>query len=272
LLDFIIKNEIGGYSYSGLIIHVNNFDVVMDTLESQQRVIKFFNEMRDFLQAQNVFFIFLGPSNFYKNIIATQKRVKSIFYQTPLQIKPLSKTEIVQAFDKRMKLLLSDEVSGYTKPVDDAVIFQLYDLYNGDIRSVMGAVRDIIGQLDSSSRPLETEEAMVILGKLRWEEINNAVNLTEGQIDVLKAIIESGNHLSQKQASSILGKEESNLSGYYFKPLKENDIIEEKERIGKEIFFGLTSQYFPLKKFIVFQKKLREKATKQEQIQMSLFK
>jgi len=271
LLNFITQNEIGGHSYSGLIVHVNNFDLVMDTSDSKQRVIKFFNEMRDFFQTQKVYFIFLGPKNFYKDIIGTQKRVKSIFYQTPLQIKPLSKKEIVQAFDKRMILLQSDEVSGYTKPVDDMVIFQLYDLYDGDIRSVMGAVRDIIGQLDSSSRPLKVDKAMVILGNFRWKEIHNAFSLTDGQIGVLKAIIESKNYLSQKQASSMLGKSESNVSGYYFKPLKENDIIEEKERRGKEIFFGLTQKYLPLKEFIVSQKKLRKEVVEQKQIQMGLF-
>ena len=272
LLKFITENEIGGYTYSGLVVHVNNFDVVMDTSESKQRVIKFFNEMRNFFQTQKVYFVFLGPKNFYKDIISTQKRIKSIFYQTPLQIKPLSKTEIVQAFDKRMALLKSDEVSGYTKPVDDGVIFQLYDLYDGDIRSVMGAVRDIIGQLDSSSRPLKAEEAMVVLGNLRWEEINNSLNLSDGQINVLKAIIESKNYLSQKQISSMLKINQSNMSGHYFKPLKNNDIIEEKEKKGKEIFFGLTPNYLPLKKFIISQKKLREEAANQEQMKIDLFK
>jgi hypothetical protein len=228
--------------------------------------------MRDFLQSQHVYFIFLGPPNFYKDIIATQRRVKSIFYQTPLQIKPLSKKEIVSAFDKRMDLLKSDEVSNYIKPVDDEVVFRLYDLYEGDIRSVMGAVRDIIGQLDSSSRPLKVEEAMVILGRLRWDEIKNALNLTQAQIGALRVIIESESYLSQKQVASMLGKVESNVSGYYFKPLRENDIIEEKDKKGKEIFFGLTSKYQPLKEFITSRKSLRKTAVKQKQRQMKLFK
>ena len=253
-----------------LIIHINNFDVVLDSLESKQKVIKFFNEMRDFFQEQNVYFVFLGPKNFYKDIISTQKRVKSIFYQTPLQIKPLSKTEIVQAFDKRMQLLKSDEVSGYTKPVEDAVIFKLYDLYNGDIRSVMTSVRDIIGQLDSSREPLKVEKAMVILGRFRWGEINNVLSLTSGQIKVLKVFIESESYLSQKQLKTMLDKKGSNVSGYYFPPLKDNDIIEEKERKGKEVFFGLTSKYIPLKEFSEYQEKLKKKVTSDTKKQMNL--
>ena len=270
LLDFIMSNEIGGYKYSGLIIHINNFDIVMNSSESKQKVIHFFNEMRNFFQKQNVYFIFLGPKNFYKDIISTQKRVKSIFYQTPLQIKPLSKKEIVQAFDKRMQLLQSDEVSGYTKPVEDTVIFQLYDLYDGDIRSVMGAVRDIIGQLDSSGEPLKVEKAMVVLGRLRWEEINSALNLTPTQIEVLKVFIESEGYLSQKELKTMLNKQESNVSGYYFPPLKDNDIIEEKGRKGKEVFFGLTSKYLPLKMFIEYQEKLKKKVARDKVGQPSL--
>lgn len=271
LLEFVVQNEIGGYKYSGLLVHINNFDVVMGTKEMNNAVIRFFNEIRDLLQTPQIYFVFLGPKNLYKDIIATQKRVKSIFYQTPLQIKPLIKTEIVQAFDKRMNLLQSENVSSFTKPVEDAVIFQLYDLYGGDIRSVMGAVRDIIGQLDSSGRPLKVEEAMVILGRLRWEEINNALSLTDGQIEMLKAIIESDNYLSQKQAATKLNKLESNVSGYYFKPLKESDIIEEKGRAGKEVFYGLTPKYTPLQEFVASQKKLRTEVLEQRQNQMNLF-
>lgn len=271
LLDFILHNKIGGRIYSGLIVHVNNFDVVMDTKETKEKVIHFFNEIRDFLQTPKVYFTFLGPRNLYKDIIGTQQRVKSIFYQTPLQIKPLTKTEIVQAFDTRMRLLQSEGVSGYTKPVEDAVIFQLYDLYDGDIRSVMGSVRDIIGQLDSSGRPLKVEEAMILLGRLRWEEINNALSLTDGQIEMLNAIIESDNYLSQKQAAKKLSKSESNVSGYYFKPLRENDIIEEKGKEGKEIFFGLTPKYLPLKEFVISQKKLRKEVVSRQREQMSIF-
>ncbi|MEK7084688.1 MAG: helix-turn-helix domain-containing protein, partial [Patescibacteria group bacterium] len=192
-------------------------------------------------------------------------------HQTPLQIAPLTKTEIIQAFDQRMLLLQSEAVSGYTKPVENGVIFHLYDLYNGDIRSIMGSVRDIVGQLDSSGRPLKVEEAMVILGRLRWEEINDALKLTDGQIEVLRVIIESKNYVSQKQISKILGKSESNMSGYYFKTLKENGIIEEKERHGKEILFGLTSKYVPLKEFVASQQKLREEVAGEEQTQMDFF-
>ncbi len=271
LIEFITQNEVGGYKYSGLLIQVNNFDVVMDTQDMSSTVIRFFNEIRDLLQISRVYFVFLGPKNFYKDIIATQKRVKSIFYQTPLQIKPLTKTEIVQAFDKRMQLLQSEGVSTFTKPVEDAVISQLYDLYAGDIRAIMGAVRDIIGQLDSSGRPLKVDEAMILLGRFRWEEINNALSLTDGQIEMLNAIIESGNYLSQKQAALKFNKSESNVSGYYFKPLKENDIIEKKGAEGKEIFYGLTPKYTPLREFVASQKKLREEVIRQQQEQMNLF-
>ena len=56
----------------------------------------------------------------------------------------------------------------------------------------------------------------------------------------------------------------------FFPPLKDNDIIEEKERKGKEVFFGLTSKYLPLKMFIEYQEKLKQKVTRDKVGQSSL--
>jgi len=81
LVDFIKNNEIKGRKYSGLVVHVNNFDVVLSNDKEKRQVINFFNEIRDILQSQDVYFLFLGPRNFFKDIISTQQRVKSIFYQ-----------------------------------------------------------------------------------------------------------------------------------------------------------------------------------------------
>ncbi len=248
LIDFLMNNEIGSLKYSGLIVHVNNFDVVLSDETNKKKIISFFNEMRDLLQTPNVFWLFIGPKNFYKDIISSQKRVKGIFIQTPLQINPLSKTEIARAFEERMSILQSEGVSGFIKPIDDEVVFNLYDLHEGDVRSIMTSVRDILGQCsDSLAKPLSAHEAMSLLGRDRWEKIENVIKLTSEQREVLKYLIVSGKNISQKDVARILEKAQSNVSNYYFKPLRDNGIIEEKEQKGKVKYYGLTSDYVPLK-------------------------
>jgi hypothetical protein len=247
LVGFIKSNEIKGLNYSGLIVHVNNFDVVLKDEQSKGRVIDFFNEIRDILQTPDVYFIFLGPKCFFKDIIGASQRVKSIFFQTPLQLDPLSKTEIVKAFEERMDLLKSGDVQTYIKPVEDEVVYRIYDLYNGDVRSIMSSIIDIMGQYSEMlAKTLTIDEAMLLLGRERWEKIETAIKLTAEQKEILK-FLASKELISQKEIALLFNKAQSNVSGYYFKPLRDNNIIEEKEKIDKTPYYGLTTDYIPLK-------------------------
>ncbi len=248
LVNFIQSIEISGFQYSGLVVHVNNFDVVLSNPANKGSVIQFFNEIRDVLQLKNVYFVFLGPKDFFKEIISAERRVKSIFIQTPLILNPLGKKEVVEAFDQRMKLLKSADVASFIKPIEDEVVYRLHDLYEGDIRSIMSAIRDILGHYSERViNPLSIDEAMVLLGKERLEQMGNAGSLTKGQMEMLRSLIETGRDMSQKDAAKLFHKPEPNISQHYFKPLKESGIIEEKRRSGKTIYWGLTTHYEPLR-------------------------
>lgn len=271
LVNFIKRKPIAGHSYSGLIIHVNNFDVVLADLSQKKKVIQFFNEIRDMLQTPDTYFLFLGPKHFFRDIISSQKRVKSIFFQTPLKINPLSKSEIIQAFNERMELLKSDDVSEYIKPITDEVVYRLYDLYDGDIRSIMTGIRDILGQhSERLTQPLSVSDAMILLGKERWDRIEQGFKLTNEQKKVLQFLVKSERYISQKDISQLLEIAQPNVSGYYFKPLKEAGILEEKEKKGKEIFWGLSIDYIPLK-WLLKEQETATKTIKEKTEQMSLF-
>jgi hypothetical protein len=273
LVEFIKANEINGRRYSGLIVHVNNFDVVLTNKENKKNVIGFFNEIRDVLQTKDVYFLFLGPSSLFGDIIVSQQRVKGIFCQTPLKVSPLSKTEITKAFEERMEILQSEDVQKYIKPIEDEVVFRLYDLYKGDIRSVMSGIRDILGQnADKLSKTtLTANEAMLLLGKERWERIESAMKLTDEQKNILKYLATADKYISQKEVAILFRLARTNVSGYYFKPLKENNIIEEKEKMGQTPYFGLTQDYVPLKWLLEAQKDLNKNLKEQQLKQMGLF-
>ena len=267
LIGFIKNNEINGYKYSGLIVHVNNFDVVLKDEQSKRRVVAFFDEVRDILQTPDVYFIFLGPRNFFKEVIAASQRVKSIFYQTPLQLNALSKTEIVKAFEERMEFLKSEGVKAYIKPVEDEVVYRIYDLYDGDVRSIMSSVIDIMGQYSEMlAKPLTIDEAMLLLGRERWEKIENVMKLTTEQKEILKYLA-SKERISQKEVAHLFNKAQSNVSGYYFKPLRDKNIIEEKEKIDKTPYYGLTTDYIPLKWLVNSERGVKiDVATKAQQL------
>jgi GTPase SAR1 family protein len=270
LLNFIKSHEIDGHRYYGLIIHVNNFDVVLKDPHSKKAVLAFFNEIRDLLQTKDAFFIFLGPADFYGQIIAKEQRVKSIFVLTPLLVKPLSKTEVIEAFEKRMELLTSTDVKQYIKPIVDDVVSRLHDLYNGDIRSIMTGIKDIIGQCkDRLVQPLSMNEAMLLLGKERWEKIEP--ELKKEQKKILEFLVTTNRYVSGKEVSDILGKKQSNISGYYFPPLKALGIIEEKERKGKTVYLGLTAEYQPLKWWFESDKNFKKDVEDAQIAQPALF-
>lgn len=169
----------------------------------------------------------------------------------------MSKKEVANAFEKRMELLKSNDVHQYIKPIDDEVVFLLYDLYVGDIRSIMNGIKEILRQCsDRLLQPLSLNEATTLLGRERWERIGN--NLTKEQKKILEFLVKNDRYISPKEASDILQKPAPNISGYYFKPLKSLNIIEEKERRGRMVYFGLTNEYQPLKWWFDSEKRMKK--------------
>jgi hypothetical protein len=251
LVEFIKNNEINGYKYSGIIFHINNFDVVLSEDKNHSKIIKFFNEIRDILQTKDTYFIFLGPKNFFKDIIAKEPRVKGIFMPNPLMLNPLGKMEIVSALEERMKLLQSDDVEKYIKPFTDDIIYELYDFLDGDIRRIMTSLRDILAEAANKevTKTLSLAEAKYLLAQHRWETIETSMNLTEDQKNIfLNHIVKSDGAISQKEVALKTGKAQSNISGYYFRPLKDAGVIEETgKKEGKTVYWDLTSMYRPLK-------------------------
>lgn len=273
LVQFIKNTKIKDNKYSGLVIHVNNFDVVLEDPDGKKRVGRFFNEIRDLLQTKDTYFLFLGPDNFFKDVISPHQRVKSIFFPNPLKVSPLSKNEIVQAFNERMNLLQSEDIDKYIKPIADEVVYKLYDLYEGDIRSIMNGITKILGQCsDKLTQPLTLEDSMLLLAQEMWDRIDQTTKLTPEQKEVLKFIIKADRHISQKDASELLKQAQSNISGYYFKPLKEAGIIEEKgkDEDKKTTLWGLSSEFTPLMWLVESQKK-NEEVVEEKAKQLSLF-
>ncbi len=259
LVQFIIDTPIAKKKYKGLIIHTNNFDVLLKNKEQKKKVLKFFQEMRDLLQTRHTYFLFLGPRTFFREIISTEKRIKSIFHLSPLVLEPLTKQEVKEAFEERMEILTSDDVAAYIPPFSDEVIFKLYDLYNGDVRSIMNGLKTILNQVsDTIAKPLSMNEALLLLGKERWESLK----LTNEQKEVLKYIARIDKYVTITQASRELKKAPSNLSRYYFSPLHDEGIIEIIKQEGNLKYWRLTQEYIPIRFILESKTKVQEDTMK----------
>jgi len=134
----------------------------------------------------------------------------------------------------------------------------------------MASLVDILGQYaEKLTQPLSLSEAMLLLGRERWEKIESVIKLTNEQKEILKYLASANKYISQKEIVKMFDKQQSNVSGYYFKPLRDYGIIEEKEKVGKTPYYGLTLDYEPIKWLIDSQKKLNKEIEK-ESVQLSL--
>jgi DNA-binding transcriptional ArsR family regulator len=269
VLSFLKGNKVGGKQYEGLIVHTNNFDVLMKYRPEQ--VMRFFDDIRDILQTRDVYFLFLGPKNFYRDVIDTNQRVKSIFSPAPLVVRPLEKKEVLLAFEERMRLLKSEGVAHFIKPVDDETVFKIYDLYHGDIRSIMTAISDLLGQYSERvGKQLSVDEAALLLSEERWKRIEQ-LGIKGEQREVLACIVKQPALFSKTDIAKQLNKQMSSMSQYYFPPLEDNGVIVEKERKGNSVYFGLSVDYEPLRWIFEMKQRAETRAQNITNAQASLF-
>jgi predicted transcriptional regulator len=170
---------------------------------------------------------------------------------------PLTKTELVAIFNKRLQLLTSKDVKNIIKPFEDSVIASFYEIFQGDIRMVMNALRDTLTRFsDSFPKTLTIDESIVLLGSERMSRIEK--QLTEDKLNVLTVIINNNRPITQVAIAKALNKQQTNISSY-FKKLAELGIIEVKHEEGKLKYWYLTAEYLPLQRMVNAQKSLREK-------------
>ncbi len=253
LIDFIRSHEIGGIKYSGVIIHMNNFDVVMHDVKNYPIVLNFFNEIRDIMQIRYTYFIFLGPPDLFSEIISKHTRVKAIFNQ-PLALIPLKKTELVDALTYRIEALKSQGTNPIN-PFTDEVIFKLYEIYEGDTRTILKALSDIVIEAgETNIGTLGYMEALHYLANERLSKLR--VFLTPLQFSLLEKIIEKDGPSTQHELIAATGIAANNMAGYYFKEFKKHEIIKEISKESRTKYWDLTEHYLPLREYYKNRKNL----------------
>ncbi len=234
LFDIVIE-EIKEKGYKQIILHYNN----LENFE-QQKLISLFNRIRDFLQNENIHFIFVGDIT-VPSILERIPKVSSIFSDSPIYLQNFNLDEIKSILGKRIGYLKIEDMR-VLKPFDDDVVKELDDVYKGNIRAILNSLSTAIMELInlSGGKPLvlTAEILRKILGKVLRERYLNKMSPID--INVLKIIL-GQEEMTNKKLAEILKKKPQNISKNLNKLQKLNAIYVKKV-VGVEKYFDVTHQ------------------------------
>ncbi len=220
--------------YRGIILHFDNLEILQSgRIEECQQI---FQNLRDTFQIPEVYFIFIGPTGFFRKVISPLERVRSIFFGWPIYVPPLTKEETLEAIHRRYELLAMKQLC-WVKPVEDDCISFLYDLYEGKIRFVMDALQSILTRFPRSiGKILKLEDVQNLLLGFMEEKILKV--LTTREIEVLLEGTSLGT-FTNLQLTQHLDLKKSNVAKYLQK-FQELGFVKIVKKEGRNIFYEVS--------------------------------
>jgi len=217
--------------FAGSILHLNNLELL--ARDDPRRLARFFDETRDSLQTPHVYFIFVGYTGMFQEIIVPVERVRSVFFGHPIHLPPLSKQDVHSAIKLRYKLLALKK-NKWIAPVDDELIDHLYNVFAGKIRFIMDAITTLVTSLpEGVTSTLSADDAREMLQQLAWERIHSL--LTDSEQGVLAAAVEQGRFTNSSLVKAT-GKSKQNVAKYV-KRLVELNFAYQAEKRGRSVFY-----------------------------------
>ena len=217
--------------FAGSILHLNNLELL--ARDDPRRLARFFDETRDSLQTPHVYFIFVGYTGMFQEIIVPVERVRSVFFGHPIHLPPLSKQDVHSAIKLRYKLLALKK-NKWIAPVDDELIDHLYNVFAGKIRFIMDAITTLVTRLpEGVTSTLSADDAREMLQQLAWERIRSL--LTDSEQGVLAAAVEQGRFTNSSLVKAT-GKSKQNVAKYV-KRLVELNFAYQAEKRGRRVFY-----------------------------------
>lgn len=234
-------NLIKKYGYSGVIIHLDNFDKL--GVRNSDKLKMFFESVRDILQEPGVYFIFVGNIGLFQKVIVPLPRVRSIFFDTPIHLKPLSLTEVKSVMEKRYHLLAAPGKEWIT-PVTDEVVENLYSIFEGRIRYIMNAITSLISHLpDSYAQPLTMAQATTMLQGIAHSEIKRVLKGVEQEVFLQAAKL---SHFTNSQLGACVSKSKQMIQKYLKNWLSLN-LVSRAEKKGRNQFYKVEPRFAVLR-------------------------
>jgi len=184
LEDLASLVQMMGYKY-GLLLQLNNLDI--GEIHEEKQLKYLFNELRDYVQTNNVSWMLVGDVGLRKFIAQQVDRLDDIVnYET--QINSLDKTTYIQLINKRVTFYRN--TPNAQLPIDQDVLIYLFELTKGRLRYVFGLVQRLLNELsvgDLVDRlTLDLTKPMVV--RLARERLLKN-NLTTSEEEILKTLV-----------------------------------------------------------------------------------
>jgi hypothetical protein len=217
--------------FAGAIFHLDNLELLgRRDIASLQ---KFFDAVRDVLQEKDVYFIFVGNAGLFQQVIVPLDRVRSIFFDTPVQLNPLSLAEVKAVMERRYQLLAVPG-KAWIKPVVDDVVESLYSTFSGKIRYVMNAITSLVSHLpDSYAQPLSLREATTLLQGIARSQVRSLLQGAEEAVFLQAASL---GRFTNTQLATRADKSKQQIQKY-LKHWLELNLVSQREREGRNQFY-----------------------------------
>ncbi len=220
--------------YSGAVLHLNNLELLgRDDPSCLQR---FFDEVRDYLQTPHLYFVFVGYTGMYQEVIVPVERVRSVFFGHPVHLPPLSREDVHSAIEVRYGLL-AVRPKQWIRPVDAGLIDHLYNEFSGKIRFIMDAITTLVTRLpEGATGTLTTAAAKTLLSDLTWERIRPVLTDVEQQV-LITAVKQR--RLTNTSLVKATGKRKQSMAKY-LKRLRDLNLVHQAEQRGRSVYYEIS--------------------------------
>ncbi len=176
-----------GYKY-GLLLQLNNLD--LGEIHEEKHLKYLFNELRDYIQTNNVSWLFVGDVGLRKFIAQQVDRLDDIV-SYEVEIQALNKSDYVKLIEKRIQFYMNNPNAQL--PIDDDVFLYLFDLTKGRLRYVFGLIKRLLNELSIRDivYKLTLDLAQPMISKLAKERLAKN-GLTSGEKEILKMLVKLG--------------------------------------------------------------------------------
>jgi len=227
--------------FAGVIYHLDNFDKL--GVREPDQLMAFFESARDVLQEPGVYFIFVGNTGMFQKVIVPLPRVRSIFFDTPVHLEPLSLKEVKSVMERRCQLLVAPGKQ-WINPVADDVVESLYVSFSGKIRYVMNAITSLISHLpDSYAQTLALAEAKAMLQGIAYSEIRRLLHGAEEAVFLTAAEL---GRFTNSELGARAGKTKQ-LMQKYLKNWLNLNLVSHAEKVGRNQFYEVEPRFAVLR-------------------------
>lgn len=228
-----LQDRVRSFGFAGVIFHLNNLELL--ARRDPKKLGQFFDEIRDYLQEKNIYFIFVGYTGMFQEVIVPLERVRSIFLGQPIHLPPLKLEEVSIAIERRYNLLAIRR-KRWIRPVDQSLIDYLYDIFSGKIRFIMDSIATLVTNLpEGVTGTISTKSAREFLKELTRQRVKNV--LSDAELSLLNAAIKQRRFTNSSLVKDTR-KSKQNVAKYLNRLLKFN-FIYQTERQGRNVYYEI---------------------------------